>query len=107
MALSDAELLRLYLDDQLPEGGSDTDAKFSDEEINDFLERAGDVRAAAVLGWQARAAELAKYIDQSEGPSKVYLQQRHENALNMVGMFGGNAAALAPTSKTKIRKIVR
>lgn len=102
--LSETELLRLYLDDQLPESGDATNAKFTPNEIETFLSVGGNPRAAAALGWQARAAELAKLVDQSEGPSKVYLSQKYNQALKMAESFGGAGTS---SGTTKIRRISR
>lgn len=88
MALDDASLLRLYLGESIPSGGTDADTLFSNEDINELLEQTDSVEQAAALGWRAKAAELSRLVDVSEGPSKRYLQQRFENALAMSKQFG-------------------
>lgn len=100
--LSDAELLRLYLGEVIPAGGSDQNTMFSTNDIETFLSQGGTVTGAAALGWMAKAGNLARLVDVSEGPSKRYLQQRHANALAMIEHYRTQAPG-----RTRIGRISR
>ncbi len=96
MALTAAEQLRQILGERIPPGGSDSDTLFSDDEIMDFLTRAGDDQSkAAFAGWLAKAAELSNLVDTAEGPAKDNLSQLHAQALKQVTLYqqlsGGGA----------------
>lgn len=106
MALTDAELLRIYLGEPIPAGGSDADTLFTDDDITAFLEEGGGVEAGAAIGWRAKAANLAELVDVTEGPSKRALQQRYANAKDMATFFGQYLVSPGG-GRTKIKEISR
>jgi len=48
--------LRRLIDENIPEGGTDGDTRFSDDEIDEILTEAADINAAASEGWTRKAA---------------------------------------------------
>lgn len=102
------ELLRIYLGEVIPEGGSDTDTMFTDAEITAFLDDTADTFAAAALGWNAKAANLAHLVDMAEGSSRRSFSQRWENAIKMAEYYtaqsGGSSSGV---SGTRIHEIER
>jgi hypothetical protein len=86
--------LRRALGDRLPIAGDDASAFFTDQDINDLLvESAGDLSHAAFLGWTARMAEYAKFVDIDESGSNRKLSQLLKNAILMVNHYGGLVGA--------------
>lgn len=82
MPLTNADHLRLLIGERIPEGGLDTDTFFSDDDIADLLTVSGnDINVAASLGWRAKAAEFAKYIDIDESGSTRKLSQMYRQAV--------------------------
>lgn len=70
MPLDDISRLRGLIAERVPTGGDPSDTLFSDEEIEDFLDQASNnIRAAAYLGWIAKAGEYANLADVTEGNS--------------------------------------
>lgn len=86
MALGERERLRLFLGENIPDGGAESDTMFSDMQIQDFLDRAGTAGTiqAAVFGWQVKAAEYANLVDVTEGPSSRAMSDLYKAALEMV-----------------------
>jgi hypothetical protein len=107
MALSRADLLRLRLAEQIPDGGSDADTLFTDEEIAEFLsETGGNLDAAAMRGWQAKAGKLAELSDVIEGNSTRKLSDLHEHALAQVKMYRDSLQGIS-AGRVRVGKIVR
>lgn len=81
MPLAVEDHLRLLLGERIPEGGLDTDTFFTDDEVESLLETTGgNINLAASLGWRAKAAEFAKYIDIDESGSTRKLSQMYRQA---------------------------
>lgn len=71
MALTNATRLRQMLGEAIPANGSELDTAFTEDTIEDLLERAGDdLNQAAFLGWEAKASALSNLVDTSEGSSR-------------------------------------
>ncbi len=104
--LDDPGLLRLYLGEVIPSGGTDADTMFTNDDIDTLLTQAGTPVSAAVLGWQAKAAQFARLVDVSEGPSKRFLQQRFENAAAMIEHYSSQAGGVG-AGRTRVKKIHR
>jgi hypothetical protein len=94
-ALTDPDKLRLYLGERIPEGGTDADTFFSDDEIQDLLDTANAANQglffAAVLGWSAKAGEYARLIDINESGGDRKLSQRYRQALQQLNYYQGRA----------------
>lgn len=104
------ELLRMYLGEVIPEGGSEADTMFTDTEIQAFLDDTSEINAAAALGWSIKAANLSHLTDMAEGSSRRSLRQRWENALEMTKYYTALASSLGvgtPGGRTRIHQIER
>lgn len=101
------ELLRIYLGEVVPEGGSDEDTMFKDSEITAFLDDTESIIAAAVLGWNAKAANLSSLVDMAEGSSRRSLRQRWENAIEMAKYYNEQVKGPSSAGFTRIRDIER
>lgn len=101
-----AEIVREQLGESIPPGGTEADTNFTDDQIDDFLTRHdGDVDAATLSGWRAKAGMYAHLVDTQEGTSKRAMSDLHEHALRMVNSYGNEGPGA--TSRTRIHQIVR
>jgi hypothetical protein len=107
MPLTDPQRLRSLLAEKIPDGGSDVDTLFSDEEIDDFLMQGGTVEAAAYYGWKAKAAEYTNLADVTEGNSSRNFSDMAANALKMVELYAEAAGVGGTSARVKVKKIVR
>lgn len=83
----DDDALRLRLGERVPSPGSDADTMFSLDEITAILAASASLLQATVLGWQMKAAELARLVDTAEGDSSRKLSQRYAQAEKMVKVW--------------------
>lgn len=80
--------LRQFLGEQIPEGGSDKDTDFRDQEIEDLLtNNGGSARRAAYDGWRIKAARYAELVDVTEGNASRKMSQLHKQALDTARTF--------------------
>lgn len=79
--------LRLRIGEKIPEPGSPEDTMFDTAEITAILAASTSLLQATVLGWQMKAAELARLVDTEEGDSKRKLSQRYAQAEKMVKVW--------------------
>lgn len=56
------ERLRRLLDERIPTGGSDTDTRFPDDELDEILADAVNLHLAAAEGWRRKAAVIAREL---------------------------------------------
>ena len=49
--------LRVLIDEGIPLGGTDSDTRFLNSQIDAMLVAAGDINAAAAIGWRLKAAK--------------------------------------------------
>lgn len=107
MNRTDAEQVRGLLGEAIPSGGSAADTMFSDEEIDDFLEKGfQEVEAAAYYGWREKAANYANLVTTNEGNAARELSDLHRQALRMMDRYVG----YVPTpsrGRARLGKIVR
>ena len=61
--------LRKLLDERIPEGGSDTDTRFSDADIDELLIEATNIYEAAAAGWTIKAGMFQRELGQIESYS--------------------------------------
>lgn len=102
MALTDAERLRAFLGESIPPGGTASDTLFSEDQINDLLERYGTPAAAQSEGLLWKAAMLSTMVTTVEGSSQRKLSDAHKAVLQQaesVGQGGGGV--------TRIHRLVR
>ena len=68
--------LRKLLDEQIPAGGSDTDTRFSDADIDELLSEATNIYEAAAAGWTLKATMFQREVGQIQSYSVG--QERYE-----------------------------
>jgi hypothetical protein len=102
---SDEELLRVYLGEAIPDGGSDADTLLSHADVTALLGRSGgDVRAATVEGWSIKAARYAAMVDVSDGTDSRQMSQLHRQAVTEWQRWSG---AASPAGRTRIHQLQR
>lgn len=90
MNATDAEHLRMLLGEVIPVAGTAADTMFSDDDIDDFLERGiGIAEAGAYYGWLAKMANYANLVTVNEGNASRELTELHKAAKRMVDMYVG------------------
>jgi len=103
-----AERLRQLLNEEIPDGMSDKETLFTDEQIADLLFEADDIpEAAAGKGWFIKAGKLADLVDTAEGTSKRSMSDLHKNALAMVAAYGDTGSTGGSAGRTRLRRLVR
>lgn len=105
MAVTDADRLRNLLGEVIPSGGSASDTLFSDETIEDLLDRYDTVQSCLAEAWDIKASALADLVDTSEGDSKRAMSQAFKNAQERAKHFQGSEGSSAPS--TRIASITR
>jgi len=84
------EQLRALLGEAIPTGGDDSNTMFTDEEIEDLLEKGNNVvEAAAYWGWQEKAANYSNLVNVNEGNAARELGELHRQAIRMMDRFVG------------------
>ena len=58
--------MRKLLDERIPDGGSDADTRFSDEDIDELLTDATNIYEAAAAGWTIKAGMFQRELGQIE-----------------------------------------
>jgi len=72
------EELRELLDEVIPEGGTEGDTRFTDEQLDRLLKRANNIYAAAAEGWTRKAAMFQRELGQVQ--SYMVGQERYDLA---------------------------
>jgi hypothetical protein len=86
--LTDEQLLRVFLGERVPTGGTDADTFFSDDEIATLLATSQyGVEGAAVIGWAAKAGEFARLIDINESGGQRTLSQKFRQANTQLAYY--------------------
>ena len=68
--------LRELLDEVIPEGGTESDTRFSDEQLNRLLSKSRNIYAAAAEGWTRKAAMYQRELGQIQ--SYAVGQERYD-----------------------------
>jgi len=90
--VADSDVLRLYLGERIPAGGTAADTFFSESEITELLDRNTSIFGAAAEGWGAKAAEFATLVDTSEAGGSEKMSQMHKQSLEMQPHYAALAA---------------
>ena len=106
MALPDAERLRSLLGEAIPAGGSAEDTLFTDDQIDDLLERYDGVEASLGEGWAIKAATLATLVTVTEGSSVRRLSDAHKHAMEQAKLYGWDLIG-TNARRARIGNIVR
>lgn len=111
MPLTAQAKLRQLLGEEVPQGGTEDDTLFTNEEIEDFLgdtpvEDEDGLERAAYEGWRVKAAKLSSLVDNTEGNVQRKFSQLLDNALDMVKMY--HRASGGPTEgRTRVGRARR
>lgn len=92
--MSDADYLRLILQEVIPVGGDESSTLFTNEQIIAICNRSNNLTSvAAWVGWNIKAARLALMVDQNDGvgSAKKY-SQACTNALKIAKIWQVQAA---------------
>ena len=102
-----SERVRALIGESIPVGGSSADTMFSDEEIEDFLEEAGqETNAAAYHGWMEKAANYANLVNVNEGNAAREMSDLHRQAIRMADRYVGYVTTPS-RGRARMGKIVR
>jgi len=92
--------LRELLDEVIPAGGTESDTRFTNTQLDRLLSRTSNIYAAAAEGWTRKAAMLQRELGQIEGYSvgqERYdlrkLQDMLDYALKMAETYSRMAAS--------------
>jgi hypothetical protein len=108
MAVTDEERLRKLLGESIPDGGSEDDTLFKDDEITDLIDRAGSVDDALAEGWAMKAGMLVTLVTTVEGSSTRKLSDAYTHALAQAKLYGGEDGTITTgTGRVKVRSIER
>lgn len=106
MTISPGDRLRSFLNESIAPEGSDSDTRFTDEQIQDMLDQCfNNVDRAAVLGWTMKAAIYADLITVSEGNALRQMSDLHKHALDMIKQFSGTGNMVQ--GRTRVGRIRR
>lgn len=90
--------LRRLLNETIPDGSSDSDTAFTDQEIDELLLHSPSIYAAASLGWTIKAGRIKERIEKytigQETYDKTTLKDMVDQAIKMAKQF----AELAQTT---------
>jgi len=105
--------LRELLDEEIPEGGSDSDTRFTAVQVDSMLTGAHNVYAAAAVGWTRKAAKLQRELGRKKsysiGQEKYDYETLKDNlgyALTMAQTYQGMAGP-APTSVSMLFDVAK
>ena len=108
MNRTDAQRVRALLGESYESPMTDADTMFSDEEIEDLLEEAGDagVKAAAYYGWMEKAGNYAALVNVNEGNAAREMSDLHRQAMRMADRYVGYVETPS-RGRARMGKIVR
>ncbi len=92
--------LRLLIDEQIPTNGTDTDTRFTDEELDEIMSEAVDIYAAASEAWFRKAAramsERGGLEESSAGDERhkfVSIEAYRDHCLQMSSVYARMAGS--------------
>lgn len=102
--------LRKLLDEKIPAGGTETDTRFTDDDLDELLLEASTVFAAAAVGWtmkagmyQAEMDGVEEYRLGQESEKLTSLKDRLDYALKMAGKYEAMAAAAGDVGSVMLK----
>jgi len=110
MSLTDGERLRELLGESIPVGGDEDDTNFTDEQIDDILERFPDLYEGVAEGWRILAGQFAKLVNTNESGTSRSMSDLHRHALEMNKFYSSGSVETPVTEdrrRVKIKSIVR
>jgi hypothetical protein len=101
--------LRKLINEQIPAGGTETDTRFSDSDLDDLLTESTTVYAAAATGWTMKAgmfqSQIESYTVGQEKYDLTSVKDQYTQALAMAEQYAAMAKAKNPTGSGIILKI--
>lgn len=100
--------LRKMINDMIPQGGSDSDATFSDAELDDVLKESSNINYAASELWTIKAGLLQCDIESYSAGNEKYdltsLKDRLNHALSMAQKYKEQAESMGKDQNSVIFK---
>lgn len=97
-------LFRTRLGERIPRGKTEADTLFSDNELQEILDRAADNEYRALAdGWSTKAGLLAEMIDTNESGSERKYSKLYDQAFKMWQQFEKAAIDFAADMLTGVR----
>jgi hypothetical protein len=101
--------LRKLINEQIPSGGTETDSKFLDSDLDDLLTESTTIYAAAATGWTMKAgmfqSQIESYTVGQEKYDLTSVKDQYTQALAMAKQYTEMAQAKNPTGSGVILKI--
>lgn len=95
-SLATVPQLRMLLNERIPEGGTEADTNFTDNELGLMIQRAGgSLYYSAAEGWYVKAGLYSMFIDVDESGSNRNLGEVFKHALSMGDRYRSAAKAAA------------
>jgi hypothetical protein len=98
--------LRKLLNEQIPEGKTDADTNFLDEELDTLIEEAVNIYSAAAAGWTMKAgmlqAQIEDYTIGQERYTMTSLKDQLDYALSMAQQYANMAKVSGGSVMLKI-----
>jgi len=109
MAISDVDRLRGLIGETIPDGETETDTNFTDNQLEGILDaNDGNLERAAFEGWRHKAAIYADLVNVSEGNATRAMSDLHKHALDMMKAYSKSSTGSTLTEgRTRIGKIRR
>lgn len=108
MPLTAAERIRKHIGESVPSGGTAADTLFTEEEIQDIIERYPSEEVQVLEAWRQKAAALANLVDTTSGGDRRAFSDLHKHALEEEKLWRGVVERIAAQQQvTKIRQIRR
>ena len=108
------EVLRKYLHEKIPPDGTELDTNFTDTELNELLQNADNVYAAAAQGWRFKATlspvevgQIQKYSIGQETYEKTSASDYVDYCLQMAKMYDEMADKANNMNSSRILNIRR
>lgn len=102
--------LRKLLDERIPQGGSATDTRFTDDDLDEMLTEAASIYGAASTGWtmkagmfQSEMGDVERMTLGQETEQMVSLKDRLAYALAMADKYASMVVGAAKTSSLILR----
>jgi hypothetical protein len=87
--VTEEQLLRALLGEDIPVGGDETDTLFTDAEIAGMVQTYGSADEARAQGWEIKAARLSHLVDITEGSTSRSLSKAFDHAMSMAEKLRG------------------
>lgn len=109
MAISDVDRLRGLLGEVIPDGETEGDTNFSNNQLEEILESNGGViERAAFEAWRQKAAIFANLVNVTEGNASRNMSDLHKHALDMMKAYQSSGPGSTLTQgRTRIGRIRR